>query len=237
MLNALGGDCLEDFDRLREDLGLREMLGHEVPSPEAARKFLYQFHDEEKLVKAQRELPVGRLSYIPEESTPLRALAQVNQDLVHDIGNRGAQQKIATVDLDATVIESWKREAQATYQGGKGYQPMLALWAEMDLALADEFRDGNVPAHTELRHHAASVPELAGHRKRVLLPRRFGLLGSQLVRWLRDQKRPDGPQGLITFALSVRMTPTLKEHILRLPESAWKPYRDDAETIANVRTC
>ena len=86
VLNALGGDCLEDFDRLREDLGLREMLGHEVPRPEAARKFLYQFHDEEKLEKAQRELPVGRLSYIPAESTALRGLAQVNEDLVREIG-------------------------------------------------------------------------------------------------------------------------------------------------------
>jgi hypothetical protein len=35
VLNALGGDCLEDFDRLREDAGLGEMLGHELPSPEA----------------------------------------------------------------------------------------------------------------------------------------------------------------------------------------------------------
>ncbi len=45
VLNALGGDCLEDFDRLREDAGLGEMLGHELPSPEAARKFLYAFHE------------------------------------------------------------------------------------------------------------------------------------------------------------------------------------------------
>jgi hypothetical protein len=27
ILNAIGGDCLEDFDRLREDGGLAEMLG------------------------------------------------------------------------------------------------------------------------------------------------------------------------------------------------------------------
>ena len=45
VLNAAGGDCLEDFDCLREDRGLAVMLGHAVPSPEAARKFLYQFHD------------------------------------------------------------------------------------------------------------------------------------------------------------------------------------------------
>ena len=41
VLNALGGECLDDFARLREDAGLAEMLGHELPSPEAARKFLY----------------------------------------------------------------------------------------------------------------------------------------------------------------------------------------------------
>jgi len=145
LLNAAGGDCLDDFDRLREDPGLPEMLGHAVPGAEAARKFLYQFHDEEKIEQAQRELPVGQVSYIPEESGPLRGLAQVNQDVVKELGRRCAEQKIATVDLDATIIESWKREARNTYQGGSGYQPQLALWAEMNLVLADEFRDGNVP--------------------------------------------------------------------------------------------
>ena len=37
VLNAVGGDCLEDFDQLREDAG-PEMLSHAVPSAEAARK-------------------------------------------------------------------------------------------------------------------------------------------------------------------------------------------------------
>ena len=43
VLNAVGGECLEDFDQLREDAGLAEMLGHAVPRPEAARKFLYPY--------------------------------------------------------------------------------------------------------------------------------------------------------------------------------------------------
>ena len=114
VLNAVGGDCLEDFDQLREDAGLAEMLGHALPSAEAARKFLYQFHDEEKMEQAQQELAPGRVSYIPEESAPLQGLAQVNQELVKELGRRCAEQKIATVDLDATVIESWKREAKFT---------------------------------------------------------------------------------------------------------------------------
>jgi hypothetical protein len=60
VLNAPGGDCTEDFERLREDEGLAEMLGHAASSCEAARRFLYQFHDESKLVQAQKNCPWGR---------------------------------------------------------------------------------------------------------------------------------------------------------------------------------
>ena len=50
------------------------------------------------------------------------------------------------MDQDATIIESHKQSALPHYEGGRGYQPMVAVWAEADLVLADEFRDGNVPA-------------------------------------------------------------------------------------------
>ena len=40
VLNAAGGECLDDFERLREDAGLASLVGHEMPSPEAARQFL-----------------------------------------------------------------------------------------------------------------------------------------------------------------------------------------------------
>src|ERR1039458_1080866 len=90
----------------QRDRGLAEMLGHGVPSCAAARKFLYEFHDASKLEQAQKELPVGQVSYIAEESAPLRALAQVNQEMVQEVGRRCPEQKIATVDLDSTIIES-----------------------------------------------------------------------------------------------------------------------------------
>ena len=232
VLNALGGDCLEDFDRLREDEGLSAMLGHEMPSPEAARKFLYQFHDETSLEAAQKELPVGRVSYIAEESAPLRGLAQVNQEMVQEVGRRCPDRKIATIDLDATVIESYKREAKPTYPGGSGYQPMLALWAEMNLVVADEFRDGNVPAQKEplrvARRAFQALPETVNE---YYFRGDSACWEKELLRWLRDEKRADGPQGVMTFGISVRMTPNLKKHIARLGESLWKAYREDAEVI------
>lgn len=232
VLNALGGECLEDFDRLREDVGLAEMVGHAMPSPEAARKFLYQFHEGSRIEQAQRELPVGQVSYIPEESAPLRGLAQVNQDLVQAVGRRCAEQRIATIDLDATVIESWKQEAKLTYEGSRGYQPMLALWAEMDLAVADEFRDGNVGAHTELlgvtRRAFAALPETV---EELYFRGDSACYEQQLLKWLRNRNREDGPQGYIGFAVSARMSDSLKDKIRMVPEAGWRPYREDAEVI------
>ena len=149
LLNAAGGECVEDFERLREDPGLAELIGHGIPSAEAARQFLYQFHEEEKITEAQQQLELGRKAYIPGENGPLAGLGQVNRDLIQGLGERCAGEQIATVDQDATIIESRKREAMRTYEGERGYQPMLAVWAEMGVVLADEFRDGNVPAQME----------------------------------------------------------------------------------------
>ena len=175
VLNAVGGECLDDFQHFHDDAGLKEMLGHEVPSPEAARQFLNRFHCEEKLEQARDG---------PEP-----------------------EQRIATVDQDATIIESHKREALRTYEGERGYQPMLAVWAEMDVVLADEFRDSNVPAMMAplavAKRTFAALPETvtsfyyrgdsASHEK-------------ELPGWLRDEKRADGSQGPIGFAISARMS-------------------------------
>ena len=232
VLNAVGGDCLEDFDQLREDAGLAEMLGHAVPSAEAGRKFLYQFHDQAKLEQAQRELPAGRVSYIPEESVGLRGLGQVNQEVVRELGRRCPEQKIATLDVDATVIESWKREAKPTYEGGSGYQPVLALWAEMQVVVGDEFRDGNVPAQQGL----LGVAQRGFQALPATVTERYFRGDSAcdeagLLSWLRDEKRADGPPGLIGFAVSARMNPSLRAAIVAMPEAHWQPYSEDSAAV------
>ena len=69
----------------------------------------------------------------------LRRIAKLDEQ-------KGETQRIDTIDQDATIIESHKQAALAHYDDGRGYQPMVALWAELALVVADEFRDGNVPA-------------------------------------------------------------------------------------------
>ena len=231
ILNALGGDCLEDFERLREDPGLAEMAGYEMPSPGAARKFLYQFHDEEKVEQAQGKLRLGQASYIPEESAALQGLGRVNEEVVQELGRRCPNQKMATIDLDSTVIESWKREAKPTYEGGTGYQPMLALWAEMDVIVAEEFRDGNVPAIQEplrvARRAFAALPDTVEER---YFRGDAACYQQELVSWLRNQER-EGPRGFIGFAISAPMMPALREEIVSIEEERWRAYQEDGEVI------
>jgi DDE family transposase len=231
-LNAAGGECLDDFAHLRQD-GLKDLIGHDLPSPEAARKFLYQFHDEQLIEQAQQRLLPGQSSYIPEENAALQGLGQVNTDLVRELARRGEPQQIATIDLDSTVIESWKQQAQPTYQGGRGYQPMLAVWAEMNLIVADQFRDGNVPAQQEpleaARRAFRSLPESV---TALYFRGDAACYEKNLMGWLRNAERENGPRGPIRFAVSVRMHPSLKQHILRLPAEAWKPYREDDEAVS-----
>jgi hypothetical protein len=160
LIQAAGGDCVEDVRVLARDPGLRRLLRRPWPSPDALHDFLAAFHDEAQMGQRPAE---G--AWIPAEGARLQALAEVNRQVIHRaVGGQPCGP--ATIDLDATVIESHKREARPHYQGGRGYQPVAALWAEVDLVVADQYRDGNVPAGME--------PVTVAQRAFAALPGRVG---------------------------------------------------------------
>jgi hypothetical protein len=140
LVQAAGGECVEDVRVLANDRGLVRLLGRPLPSPDTLHDFLAAFHEEALL--AQRP-PAG--AWVPAESPALQALAAINATVVARAATALPSVR-ATLDLDATVIESHQRDALPHYKGGRGYQPVAVLWAETDLLLADEYRDGNVPA-------------------------------------------------------------------------------------------
>lgn len=57
---------------------------------------------------------------------------------------------MATLDMDATLIETHKKDALFSYEGYRAYQPLNVYWAEEELVVHTEFRDGNVPANYDL---------------------------------------------------------------------------------------
>ncbi len=87
-------------------------------------------------------------AYIPTVTHALRGLRQVNAALVRH-AQLQSPQSVATLDQDATLVEAAKRETEWSYKEFPGYQPLNVYWAEQELLLHAEFRDGNVPAGFE----------------------------------------------------------------------------------------
>src|SRR5260370_38907935 len=93
----------------------------------------------------------------------------------------------------------------------------------MEGVLADEFRDGNVPAQM--------APLKVGKAAFAALPKTVSTYyyrgdsachEKELVRWLSNESREEGPQGCIGFAICVRMSEALREAIREVPEKEWK---------------
>ena len=222
LLLASGGECLDDLEVLRKDAGLCRLLGTTLPSPDATRHFLYTFHDETLMAAARAERGPEQKAYIPRENAALRGLARVQASLVRRVAAQGKSRK-ATLDHDATILESHKREAMAHYQGGRGYQPAAIYWAEEDLVVADEYRDGNVPAAMSnlplIRRGFAALPS---NITEYYFRADSACYDATVLKWLVDPARPDGPAGPIGFTISADMTQDLRTVCQAAPGSAWK---------------
>jgi hypothetical protein len=232
LLHAAGGDCMQDVEALREDSGVTKMLGYALPGQRCVADFLESFHDPDKVDQARAEAQrQERLSFIPEETAALSGLGEVTQGVVREIASRWKQPPTrATVDQDATIIESRKREAQWTYEGTRGYQPMVAMWAETELILADEFRDGNVPAlSSPLTCAKAAFAALPDTVTEYYFRGDSACHESGLVNWLRNPEREDGPKGPIGFAVSARMSEELGRALKRVPQAHWTTFGKDSD--------
>jgi hypothetical protein len=231
LLNAAGGDCMQDIDLLRRDGAMEKMLGYVPPSARAIGDFLARFHDADQLEAARAEAArQERQAFLVEENGALEGLQQVQRALLANLAGLTVLPRVATVDQDATIVESHKREARYTYKGLKGYQPMVAAWAEADLVLADEFRDGNVPAQmAPLACAKRAFAALPGPMEALYFRGDSACHESELVNWLRNESRADGPQGVIGFAVSARMSAELGQALRAVPERQWKTFGRDGD--------
>lgn len=227
LLQTVGGECPEDMRWLLGDQCLERGLGYELPSVTAAREFLERFHDP-KLEKLRPQREVQK-SFIFPSSGPVTGLQQVQSGLVRRVAKlyekQGQPLKIGTVDQDATIIESHKAAAYYHYEGGRGYQPMVAVWAEADLVLADEFRDGNVPA----KQDPLSCAKLAfGALPETVRQRYFrgdsACHEQELLEWLNHPDRAKEPGGGIGFAVSAVMSEGLVQALRQVKEADWKTF-------------
>jgi hypothetical protein len=226
LLLAAGGDCLDDIAVLQADGGLRRLVGRKFPSADTLRHFLYACHDDALIAQAQAARPAGQVAYIPAENATLQGLARVNTALVHQVAAQG-KGTTATLDHDATLQESHKREALPHYQGGRGYQPTAVYWVEQDLVVADEYRDGNVGAGMAtlplIRRAFASLPPTV---TTFYFRADTACYNEPTLKWLADPGRPGGPRGPIGFTIGADMTQDLHAVCAAVAEASWQLFED-----------
>ncbi|MEJ2023896.1 MAG: IS1380 family transposase [Deltaproteobacteria bacterium] len=238
ILNLAGGECVEDVERLESDEGLchllKKTLSHglsrnglrrlkkrwrkektrSVPSRSSVFRYLSEFHDQ-----GQEFLRKPGKAFIPEANDSLKGLCKVNEELVAFVQNNRTEQT-ATLDMDATLVETGKSDALWCYEGYRAYQPFNTWWAEKNMVLHTEFRDGNVPA---------------GFEQRRVLEEAIGCLpqGIKTVRMrsdtagyqhelLRYCDREDNKWcGRIAFTVSCDVTPEFKKAVMEIEEKDW----------------
>lgn len=217
---AAGGDRGQDLQTLRADVALAALLGYELPAATTMRDFLEAFHVEDPPLWR-----VGAKAAVPEESAPLAGLGTANRRVLAAV-QPPRPQRTATLDVDATILEADKRTATVTDEGTRGYQPVLVVWAEQDLIIHDEFRDGNVPAGCGngrvLERAMAALP--AGVEQ-IFVRGDSALYEQEVLAWC------EAPARGIGYAISADMSPQLRAEIGRLPETAWQPDRDEPDAI------
>jgi len=233
LLIAAGGDSIDDLDILRADAGLPQLLGFEISSPSRVKDLLYRFDQGEKgdFLKrtASAEMSKQGQAMIRAEGPGLRVLAEMVTESVFQI-QKVQKCTVLTLDADATLVESHKKTALYHYDSGRGYQPMMGIWAEQMAWVADEFRDGNVGSNTGLlafvkKAVAGLPPGIQKFRFRA----DSAFYNEDMLTWLDEQGW--------TFAVSAKMSEDLLKMVMAIPEEAWAPYRPlDSSTASLARS-
>ena len=238
MLNLAGGDCVEDIKVLEGDDGFCEVLKKAelhglkrkvrrellrrwrkertrvTPSRSAIFRYLAMFHDPEQ----DKYREAGK-AFIPEANEHLRGFVEINKDLA-GFANLQNIQSTATLDMDATIVGTNKADSLFCYKGYKSYQPINTWWAEQEIILHTEFRDGNVPAGFEqlrvFKEALKCLPEGVNHARL-----RSDTAGYQHDLLAYCATGSNDRFGVIEFAIGCDVTKEFKKAVGEVEESEW----------------
>lgn len=244
LLQLAGGDCVDDLRVLEGDEGfgrlLRRVEHHglarharrelerrwrkdrvrSVPSPSSVFRYLSAFHD-----PVSEGLRVAGRAFIPSRNEALSGLGRVNRDFLSFVQGRSPERD-ATLDADATLVETHKDAALYCYRNYKAYQPLNVYWAEQGVVAHTEFRDGNVPAGYDLlRVFQEALAGLPAGVDRVFLRSDAAGYDRRLLSYCAKGKNERF--GAIGFAVGADVTEEFKKAVWEVEESEWRPLLRD----------
>lgn len=234
LLNLIGGDCVTDIEKLEDDPGLSKMVrageysgmslaqrrdvlkrfrgGRTRTFPAATQiyNFLEACHDETEEAKR-----VAGKAFIPAPNDNLKSLDALNTEMVAQLQKRYPQ-KTATLDCDATLVPTETQSALFSYKGFRAYQPYNVWWAEQQVVVHSQFRDGNVPAGWQivpvLKEAVASLPEGV---EQVFMRQDTAAYQTEVLAWCeRAEEHPR--YGRILFTISADVTSALRDEIMKV---------------------
>jgi hypothetical protein len=246
LLNLVGGEYVDDLDHLEADEGFggllkrcetqglprrvrrqmkkrwRKAQTRNVVSASVARRYLSAFHDDE-----QEKLRTPGKAFIPKANENLLGLRCVNAEFVEFVQSAN-KQMTATLDLDATLIETSKSSALYCYKHFQAYQPYNVYWAEQGLMLHTEFRDGNVPAgYDQLRVLREALSYLPTGVSIVRLRSDTAAYVQELMRYC--ELGLNERFGRIEFAFSCDVTREFKRAVEDVAEEDWRPLYKEVD--------
>jgi hypothetical protein len=238
LLNLAGGEAVDDLRILEKDEGFCRVLRRSetygmrrrerraaerrwrkerrrsVPSPSAIFRHLVGFHDQGEDSKRQ-----AHTAFIPAPNEALAGLGEVNSQLVGFMQSRSPHNR-ATLDMDATLVETEKQEALYCYKKYKAYQPLTTYWAEQEVSVHSEFRDGNVGAgHEQLRVLKEALGHMPAGVEKVLMRSDTAGYQTELLKYCAEDK--DERFGVIEFAVWVDVTEEFKAAVAEVAEEDW----------------
>jgi hypothetical protein len=208
-----GGGSLEDLRELKNEEGLMELIDREeIPEPDTVGDWLRRMGDPQS---GQRGL---------------NGLDGVRDKINGRILKRDGIKEY-TLDADATEIIGEKAEALFTYNGNKGYMPMLGFLYEIPVCLYDEFREGNVaPAYGQKEFYLES-------KRRMPEGKRIGYYRSDSASYQADlfnQLEEDG----VRYGITVDQDKAVKSAIALIPGGDWKePVKGCGYELAETVHC
>jgi hypothetical protein len=153
----------------------------------------------------------------------------VNSELVR-WAQRVSPEPTATIDMDATLMETHKQDALMSYKGYRGYQPMNVYWGEQGLVVRSEFRDGNVGAgHQQLRVLQETLADLPEGVERVYM--RSDTAGYQWDLLHYCGRGENERFGRIGFAVGCDVTQEFRRAVQTVASDAWRPVVREIDGI------
>ena len=200
-VHLIGGDGLDDLERLREDAEFMRINGLEVPACNTAADYL-------------RKVTPGHI----------RQFEKMIPELLRRIDQRMAcrsPRESSTVDADSShvVVHGHQQGADRLHTGKVGFHPLFAFDADRGFALNAKFRRGHTSSSGSAQDAIAFIERAFENLPEKPKQRYFradnGFYSVALMRWLIEQK--------IAFAMTARVTSVMHMEIAKLREADWTP--------------